>query len=156
MSAPQLADAGTSSEWFRKVGGSEATEKPLRASQSDIVPSRADARRRRFARLVTYTMVGLVAFTLLGVTSFLLRQRAMQNALAAPVPATPAVSPTPPPALASETRVDTPTPAVAPPAPAAAAPVATHAPSKTGTSKPIRKSARSPFLSGSKSTTAKR
>lgn len=81
MSAPQLTDANTSSEWFRAVAEPGVTEKPRLPSQASIP---ADLRRKRFVRLVTYTMGGLVAFTLLGVASFSMRQKSMQSALIAP------------------------------------------------------------------------
>lgn len=83
MSAPQLTDANTSSEWFRAVAPSGAVGRT--PSQVAIQVTR---RRQGFVRLVTYTMVGLVAFTLLGLASFAWRRHSMQAALAAPVPVT--------------------------------------------------------------------
>lgn len=80
MSAPQLTDASTSSEWFRTVAEAGATDKPRSPSQASIP---ADLRRKRFVRLVTYTMGGLVAFTALGLASFSMRQKSMQSALTA-------------------------------------------------------------------------
>jgi len=155
MTAPQLADANTSSEWFRKVGEAGAVEKPRSPSQAVIAPSGSDGRRKRFVRLVTYTMAGLVAFTLLGVASFTWRQHAMQSALAAPVPVV-SIVPAQTPALAAEAPPSTPALAETPAAPVAAAPVAAHAPSKAASSKPVKKSARSPFLSSGKPSAAKR
>jgi hypothetical protein len=157
MTAPQLADANTSSEWFRKVGEAGAAEKPRTPSQAVIAPSGSDARRKRFVRLVTYTMGGLVAFTLVGVASSIWRQHAMQSALAAPVPIV-GIAPSPAPAFAAEAPPSTPALAEAPAAPSAlvaTAPVAARAPSKAAVSKPAKKSTRSPFLSSVKSSTAK-
>ncbi|MES1182918.1 MAG: hypothetical protein ABUL60_03835 [Myxococcales bacterium] len=162
MTAPQLADANTSSEWFRKVGEAGAAEKPRTPSHAVIAPSGSDARRKRFVRLVTYTMAGLVAFTLLGVASFTWRQHTMQSALAAPVPVI-SIVPAPTPALAAEAPPSTPALAETPAAPAApvaaapaVAPVAARAPSKAASVKPSKKSTRSPFLSNVKSSAAKR
>lgn len=152
MTAPQLADANTSSEWFRKVGEAGAAEKPRTPSQAVIAPSGSDARRKCFVRLVTYTMGGLVAFTLVGVASFTWRQHAMQSALAAPVPMV-SIVPAPAPAVAAEAPPSTPPLAETPAAPAA--PVAARAPSKAASSKPVKKSTRSPFSSSVKSSTAK-
>jgi hypothetical protein len=109
MSAPQLTDPGTSSEWFRAV--------------DETARANAAARRKHFQRLVTYTMVGLTAFAVLGLGSYAWRRHTLQAALEAPPPvAAPVVvqaaSPTPAaqPALAPET--------VPPPPAAAAKPVA--------------------------------
>ena len=109
MSAPQLTDPGTSSEWFRTVAHG-ASEKPRSPSQAAIAVS---ARPKRFVRLATYTMVGLVAFTLLGVVSFAVRQRAMQSALAAPTPALAVVAPATSPATGTDpaTLAEAPAPA---------------------------------------------
>ena len=83
MSSPQLTNANTSSEWFRTVAEAGVSERTRSPSQAAIP---APARRKRFVRLVTYTMAGLVAFTLLGVASFAIRQSSMRKALAAPAP----------------------------------------------------------------------
>jgi hypothetical protein len=142
MSAPQLADSSTSSEWFRAVAESGA-EKPAAAPPQS---SSTDARRKRFVRLVTYTMGGLVAFTLLGVASFAWRRHAMQSALAAPVPLAAAPAPA---AEATPT-----TAAEAAPIPAAAAatpPKPVAAPKRAvAATKPAKKATRSPFLSSVK------
>jgi hypothetical protein len=98
--------------------------------------------------LVTITMVGLVAFTLLGVASFAWRRHSMRAALEAPVP-TPAVPmlAAAPPAAPPETEAQ---PSAAPVAEAAAAPKAISTP-RTTTAKPVKKIAkRSPFLSSVK------
>jgi hypothetical protein len=108
MSAPQLTDPGTSSEWFRTV--------------EDQAQSSASARRRRFQRLVTYTMVGLSGFAVLGLACFAVRRHALQADLEAPPPspviaalaAPPAAPAAPPPPAAPS-----PEPAAASPAPAA-------------------------------------
>jgi hypothetical protein len=155
MSAPQLTDANTSSEWFRKVGEAGAADKQRSPSQAAISPSGADARRKRFVRLVTYTMGGLVAFTLLGVASFAWRQHTMQGALAAPVLAGPELAPPPSSPVASEAPTEAAAPAAAPVAPAASAAVPAHAPRKAVPTK-TKKTARSPFLSSTKSTATKR
>jgi hypothetical protein len=155
MSAPQLSDANTSSEWFRKVGEAGAADKQRSPSQAAISPNGADARRQRFTRLVTYTMVGLVAFTLLGVASFAWRQHAMQGALAAPLLASPELSPPPTPAVAPETPTEAAAPAATPVAPVASAVVPAHATRKAAPTK-VKKTTRSPFLSSAKSTAAKR
>jgi len=154
MSAPQLTDANTSSEWFRTVAEPGATEKPRLSSQPSIP---TDLRRKRFVRLVTYTMGGLVVFTLLGVASFSMRQQSMQSALAAPpalpadgvVPAAP-VPATTPEAVAAEAASPTPVSNVpTQPDPTRARAVApTHvavksAPRPRSSQKPAR---RSPFL----------
>ncbi len=147
MSAPQVADANTSSEWFRTVAEPGA-ETPQRASNAALP---TDGRRKRFVRLVTCTMGGLVAFTLLGVASFAGRQNAMQSALAAPVPP-PVVAATPgPQAPVAEA------PAIAAAAAAAAvglaatpaAPVAAPKPAAAkATAKPSKKAVkRTTFLS---------
>jgi hypothetical protein len=159
MSLPQLTDANTSSEWFRTVAEPGAADKPRSAAQAGIRP--ADSRRKRFVRLVTYTMVGLVAFTLLGVARFAWRQHAMQSALAASVPAAVAareVPPTPSLAPAAETA-----PEAKALAPAAVAPVAPVAPAKAAAAAAVRAkkaavranvakkaAARSPILSSAK------
>ncbi len=147
MSAPQVADANTSSEWFRTVAEPGA-ETPLRASNATLP---TDERRKRFVRLVTYTMGGLVAFTLLGVASFSGRQHAMQSALAAPVPP-PAVAPTPSPlAPVAESPANAAAAAAAAAGLAAtpAAPVATPKPTAAkATAKPSKKAVKRPtFLS---------
>jgi hypothetical protein len=148
MSAPQLTDANTSSEWFPTVAGAGGGEKARSPSQAAI-PS--DARRRRFVRLVTITMVGLVAFTLVGVASFAWRRHSERAALEAPVaaPAAPAAPPAVTPVLASETE--------APPSPPAASVAASPASPKgtstavATTARPAKKAAkRSPFLSSAK------
>jgi hypothetical protein len=153
MSSPQLTNANTSSEWFRTVAGPGASEKTRSPSQAAIPDA---ARRKRFVRLVTYTMAGLVAFTLLGVASFAIRQNSMQKALAAPAPAPLAVA-------APDTRVSaSPRPASlaeipspsnpevdsAPPSPPAAVnKTALPAAKRSKTTKVTKKEAkRSPFL----------
>ena len=149
MSAPQLADSSTSSEWFRTVAEAAATEKPRSPSQVSIP---TDTRRKRFVRLVTYTMGGLVAFTLLGLASFAWRRHAMQSALATPVPVAPAAaaplpeaSPEPTPAPVAE---------VAPAAAAVAKPAKPAAVTKsTAAAKPAKKATTSPFLSPAKPAT---
>ncbi len=113
MSAPQLTDANTSSEWFRTVKDQGAG--PQR-SPSQVAIDDGKQRRQRFVRLVTYTMAGLVAFTLLGVASFAWRQHSMKAALeAVPVAAAPAPQPaTPAPAPVAEAQTETvPAPPVA-------------------------------------------
>lgn len=156
MSSPQLTDANTSSEWFRTVAEPGASAKARSPSQAAIPVS---ARPKRFVRLVTYTMAGLVAFTLLGVASFAVRQRSMQSALAAPVPAPLAVvapnsgvaaSPGPAPLAeapsapnAEEATVPAPPPL---PLKKSARPAAKRSPATKLTKKP----ARSPFLSTAK------
>lgn len=152
MSAPQLTDANTSSEWFRKVAEPGAGSRT--PSQIAIQVTR---RRQGFVRLVAYTMVGLVAFTLLGLASFAWRRHSMQAALAAPVPVTalPATAPLglvpaplgpvpAAPALAAE-------PLVAPPTPVAAVAPRTAGPT-VAKAKPALKPARrpSPFLGAKK------
>jgi len=87
MSAPHLTDSSISNEWMRADVVASTTEKPRPPSQASIADGVASTRRKRFARLVTYTMLGLVAFTVLGVALFLWRRHAMQNALASPPPA---------------------------------------------------------------------
>ena len=156
MSAPQLADSSTSSEWFRTVAEPAGAEKARSASQVSIP---TDARRKRFVRLVTYTMGGLVAFTVLGLASFAWRRHSMQSALAAPVPVAPAAEAAPASKAAPEAEV---APAPAPeavPAPAAvvakpAKPVAAAKPAaatkRTAAAKPAKKAATSPFLGAAK------
>lgn len=146
MSAPQLADSSTSSEWFRTVADAEAAEKPRTPSQVSIP---TDVRRKRFVRLVTYTMGGLVAFTLLGIASFAWRRHSMQSALAAPAPA-PVAAPAPEgPVAVAPAAEAAPAAAVAPAKPAVVAK------RSVGASKPAKKAARSPFLSAPKSTPSK-
>ena len=119
MSAPQLTDANSSGEWFRTV--KEPGTGPQRSPSQAAIDVKL--RRQRFVRLVTYTMGGLVAFTLLGVVSFAWRQHSMKVALEAPVPvaAAPAIQPAPI-TLAAPAAPETNTEAVpAPPAPVAAA-----------------------------------
>ena len=140
MSAPQLADSSTSSEWFRTVAEPGAEKAPTTAPEA-VSP---DVRRKRFVRLVTYTMGGLVAFTLLGIASFAWRRHSMQAALAEPVPAEPAaaiapIAPAPVPATEA-----VPAAAATPAKPAAAPKRAVAA------SKPAKKATRSPFLSAAK------
>ena len=75
MSAPQLTDPGASGEWLLA-----ATERSrLHSSQ----------RRARFARMVRSMMVGLTAFTLLGLVCFAWRRHTLQAALEAPPAAAP-------------------------------------------------------------------
>ena len=155
MSSPQLTDANTSREWFRTVAQPGASEKARSPSQAAIP---ASARPKRFVRLVTYTMAGLVAFTLLGVASFAIRQNSMQSALAAPAPAplavvapgsmvTAAPSPAPLAEAPSSTNSEVPAPPAASPvtvkktAPPRARPTKA---SKVSTTK--KAAARSPFL----------
>jgi hypothetical protein len=146
MSSPQLADASTSSEWFRTVAESGASQRTRSPSHG--------ARRKRFVRLVTYTMVGLVAFTLLGVVSFAIRQSSMRKALAAPAPLSVVapdtrVAPSPPPAPLAEVA-SPPHAAVGtapPPPPAAANQAARPVAKRSTTTKATQKVAkRSPFL----------
>jgi hypothetical protein len=149
MTSPQLTDANTSSEWFPTVAGAGGGEKPRSPSQAAIP---TDARRRRFVRLVTFTMVGLVAFTLVGVASFAWRRHSMRAALEAPVAtaapalAVPAVAaPAVVAAAASETEAQ--------PSSAAVSVVATAVKPKvvSTSAKPARKAVkRSPFLSSVK------
>jgi hypothetical protein len=133
VSAPQLTDANTSSEWFRTVADAQAGRRT--PSQVTVHVAR---RRQGFVRLVTYTMIGLIAFTLLGLASFAWRRHAMLVALAAPVPlsASPAAmvlgaepaaatGPVAPP-LASKPLASKPLAAVATDAPRAAAKSATR------------------------------
>ena len=104
MSAPQLTNPGVSSEWFRTL--------------EDRARSDASARRRRFQRLVAYTMAGLTGFALLGLACFVWRRHALQADLQAPPP-TIAVAPlaaapaAPPPAAAPipEPALESPPPA---------------------------------------------
>jgi hypothetical protein len=147
MSAPQLTDASTSSEWIRTVAEAATSDKRRNPSQASIAREVADARRKRFVRLVTYTMVGLVGFTVLGIASFAWRQHAMQSVLAAPVPAAleAPVAPSPAPLLAPEAA---PTRDVAPP-PAAVSPTVKAAVAKKAikrsplsSTKPTTKSAK--------------
>lgn len=145
MSAPQLADSSTSSEWFRTVAESGA-EKPVAPSAT---LASTDARRKRFVRLVTYTMGGLVAFTLLGVASFAWRRHSMQAALAEPVPAVPVA------ALASAPPTEAAPVAEASPAPAVAATPAKPAAKRAVASKPTKQATRSPFLGAKSQTTRK-
>ena len=119
MSAPQLSNANTSSEWFHAVAEPSATEG---RSPSQAAIHATQGRRRRFVRPVTYTMVGLVAFTLLGVASFAWRRHSMEAALDASVPVAPApnVLAAAPPALAAPPASEaTAEPPPAPPATAA-------------------------------------
>lgn len=105
MSAPQLTDPGTSSEWFRAV--------------EDDARATAAARRKHFQRLVTYTMVGLTGFAVLGLGSYAWRRHTLQTALAAPAPVTaPVVVQAAPIAPAAPSPVAE----AVPPPPAAAAP----------------------------------
>ncbi len=156
MSAPQLTDANTSSEWIRRVAD-PATGQARSPSQVGIQVTEP---RKRFVRLVTYMMVGLVAFTLLGVASFAWRQRSMKAALEAPGPVAPAAAAlvarpaTPAAPLAPETNTEgVPTPpapvGAAVPRPAAKKAVAAPAVAK---SKPAIKSTlrTSPFLGAKK------
>jgi hypothetical protein len=136
MAAPQLSDPGTSSEWFPTV--------------EETARSNATVRRQRFQRLVTYTMVGLTAFAVLGVVSFAVRRHSQKAALATPPPAPlvqPAAAAAPLVARAPET--------VSPPAPPVSdAPVAAAAapPQPVAKAKPAIKKApsRSPFLKSAK------
>jgi hypothetical protein len=121
MSAPQLTDANSSGEWFRTV--KEPGARPQRSPSEAAIDVKQ--RRQRFVRLVTYTMGGLVAFTLLGVASFAWRQHSMKVALAAPVPVPAVVAAMQPASLtpaapppASETTTEA---VPAPPKPVAAA-----------------------------------
>ncbi len=150
MSAPQLADSSTSSEWFRTVAEPSA-EKPAAPSPHSVS---AHARRKRFVRLVTYTMGGLVAFTLLGVASFAWRRHSMQAALAEPVPAAPVAAPAPaaePAPLPATDAVPTAAAAAAVPAKATTLAKPTTAGKRAvATSKPAKQTTRSPFLSATK------
>ncbi len=141
MSAPQLTDANSSSQWLRAVAD-PATGQPRSPSQSAIEVTQ---RRNRFVRLVTYTMVGLVAFTLLGAASFAWRQHSMKAALEAPVQPAPAVIAAAPAAPAARPASETNTETVpAPPAPAATIP-------RTVAKKVAKPPARtSPFLGAKK------
>lgn len=151
MSAPQLADSSTSSEWFRTVAESAATEKPRSQSQVSIP---TDTRRKRFVRLVAYTMGGLVAFTVLGLASFAWRRHAMQSALATPVPVAPVVAaplPEASPEPAPVTEVAPPAAAaVAKPAKPATAAKPAAVTKRTAAAKQTKKPASSPFLSAAK------
>lgn len=144
MSAPQLADSSTSSEWFRTVAESGA-EKPAPTTPESVS---TDARRKRFVRLVTYTMGGLVAFTLLGIASFAWRYHSMQAALAEPVPAAPVAAIAPPAEAAPAPESGATAPAVA----VAATPAKpTAAPKRAvAASKPAKTAARSAFLGAAK------
>lgn len=105
MSAPQLTNPGTSSEWFRAV--------------EDDARATAAARRKHFQRLVTYTMVALTGFAVLGLGSYAWRRHTLQAALAAPVPiATPVVAQAAPPMPVASPAAE---PVAVPPPPAAAA-----------------------------------
>ena len=149
MSSPQLTDANTSSEWFRTVAERGASEKTRSSSQAAIP---AAARRKRFVRLVTYTMAGLVAFTLLGVASFAIRQNSMRRALAAPAPlvaAAPDSTVSPPLHPAPLAEIPPPHPEVdaAPPRPPAAVnQTALPAAKRSKTTKVTKVAKRSPFL----------
>lgn len=118
MSAPQLTDSSVSREWARTVEGGATADQPRRTSQPHLDDAVAVARRRRFVRLVTYTMIGLVAFTLLGVARFASGQRAMQSALAAPAPGALVAPAGPGPAPAAPAAAEAPevAPALAAPA----------------------------------------
>lgn len=152
MSSPQLTDANRSSEWFRTVAGPGTSEKPGGSSQAAIPPG---ARRKRFVRLVTYTMAGLVAFTLLGVTSFAIRQNSMRKALAAPAPAPLAVaapdsrkmaSPRPAPLAEIPTPTDPEVDAAPPRPPAAVNKTTLPSAKRSKTTKVTKVAKRSPFL----------
>jgi hypothetical protein len=149
MSSPQLTDANRSSEWFRTVAEPGASDKTGGTSQAAILPG---ARRKRFVRLVTYTMAGLVAFTLLGVTSFAIRQNSMRKALAAPAPpplavAVPDSRETPPrPAPLAEIPTPTEVEAAPPQPPAAVNKTAPPAAKRSKTTKVTKVAKRSPFL----------
>jgi hypothetical protein len=160
MSSPQLTDANTSSEWFRTVAEPGASGKARSPSQAAIPVS---TRPKRFVRLVTYTMAGLVAFTLLGVASFAIRQSSMQSALAAPVPAplalatvAPESKVATPPSPASLAEAPLPTnaelAAVPPPPPVPVKKTALPAAKRSPATKLTKKPARSPFLSSAKAT----
>jgi hypothetical protein len=141
MAAPQLSDPGTSDEWFPTV--------------EERSRSNATARRQRFQRLVTYTMVGLTAFAVLGLASFAWRRHALKADLAT-LPAAPVAQPAPAPvavAVLDQNTASPPAPPVsdtpvavpAPPPAPEVAPVAVKA-------KPVAKKApRSPFLKSIKS-----
>jgi|GEM_PF-5452656 len=152
MSSPQLTGANTSREWFRTVAEPNASQKARSPSQATI----SSARPKRFVRLVTYTMAGLVAFTLLGVASFAVRQSSMQSALAAPPPAPLAVvapetpvAPSPSPAPLAEAPSPTPAELAAVPAPPPARVKKTALPTtkRSPITKATKKTTRSPFLS---------
>ena len=137
MSAPQLSEPGTSSEWFR--------------ADNDSARESAQARRKHFQRLVTYTMVGLTGFAVLGLGSYAWRRHTLQAALAAPAPvAAPVVAPAAPqpPAAPPSPAAD---PVAVPPPPAVTAapkPVAAKA-------KPSSKKSSGAFLKSLKSQPAK-
>ncbi|HYJ07931.1 MAG TPA: hypothetical protein VEX18_02955 [Polyangiaceae bacterium] len=146
MSAPQLSDPGTSSEWFRTV--------------EDQARSDASARRRRFQRLVTYTMVGLSGFAVLGLACFAFRRHALQADLEAPPPspavaaiAVPPASPAAPPPAAPSPEPAAASPALTAHAAASKAALSTKSftASKTGTRK--KPAVSSPFLRNVKPTT---
>ena len=154
MSSPQLTDANTSSEWFRTVAEPGASEKTRSPSQA-VIP--AVARRMRFVRLVTYTMAGLVAFTLLGVASFAIRQNSMRKALAAPAPAPAplalvapdrrmAASPSPAPLAEIPSPTNPEVDAAPPRPPAVVNKTALPAAKRSKTAKAIKVAKRSPFL----------
>ena len=160
MSSPQLTDANTSSEWFRTVAEPGASGKARSPSQAAIAVS---ARPKRFVRLVTYTMAGLVAFTLLGVASFAIRQSSMQSALAAPVPAPVVVAPdsrvatplSPAPLAEAPSPTDAELAAVPPPPAVPVKKTALPAAKRSAAAKVTKKATRSPFLGSTKATTAR-
>ena len=138
MSAPQLTDPGTSSEWFRTV--------------EDDARATAAARRKHFQRLVTYTMVGLTGFAALGLGSYAWRRHTLQTALAAPAPVTAPVvaQAAAPPEVAAQPAVLE----AVPPPPAAAQPPAAPKPI-AAKSKPASKKSGGAFLKSLKPQPAK-
>jgi hypothetical protein len=146
MAAPQLSDPGISGEWI-----------PVVEARSS---SRAAARRKRFQRLVTYTMAGLTAFAVLGLASFAWRRHALQADLEArppALPAAPAPAPAAPPAPLAALDKDQASPPAPPvsdaPVAAPATPQAPAAAPVAAKAKPAVKKApaRSPFLKSLKS-----
>jgi hypothetical protein len=95
MSAPQLTDPGTSSEWLRIIAG---------APQANAM-----ARRQYFQRLVAGVMVGLTAFAALGLACFAWRRHSLQAALEAP-PKALVVQPASAPVVRPETENAVPAP----------------------------------------------
>ena len=127
MSAPQLTDPGTSNEWF------PAVEDRSRAD--------AAARRQRFQRMVTYTMVGLTAFSVLGLACFAWRRHSLKADLEAPPPAAVALPAAAAPAalLAAAPASPTPPPVSVAPAPAVEPAATPVTPKPVANAKPTSK-----------------
>jgi hypothetical protein len=144
MAAPQLSDSGISGEWFPTV--------------EESARSNATARRKRFQRLVTYTMVGLTAFAVLGLASFAWRRHTLKADLetlpaAAMAQAAPAAQPAPVAALDRDTASPPPPPVSDAPVAAPAPPPAVAPAPASMQAKSVAKKApsRSPFLKSVKS-----